>query len=61
MFFNAVATVDGLTASNNDVSTCRNLTCTFCTANLKLPFRFEGIKNSTAITRISKFYHLFAP
>ena len=60
MFFNAVATVDVLTASNNDVRTCRNLNRTFCKFKIALSFWGEK-KNSTAITRISKFYHLFAP
>ena len=38
MFFNAVATVDVLTASNNDVRTCRNLNRTFCKFKIALSF-----------------------
>ena len=59
-FFNVIPTVDVLTASNNEVKLMESQTVHF--ARLKSSSRFEKInQNATAITRISKFYLLFAP
>ena len=41
IYFNAVATVDVLTSSNNDVKLVESWTVHF--ANLILPYSFEGI------------------
>ena len=59
-FLDAILIVDVLTASNNEVKLVESETVHF--ARLKSSSRFEKItRNSTAITRISKFCLLFAP
>ena len=49
-----------LTASNNDAKIV-DWTQTVLSARLKSPSRFDRINNLSAISRTSKFYHLFAP
>ena len=59
-FLNAIPTVDVLTASNNEVKLVKSQTVHFATLKSSSPFEKIN-RNSTAITRISKFYLLFAP
>ena len=55
----AAATLDVLTASNDDVKLNENRTVRF--SSLKLSSPFEKINKSTGTTRIGKCHHLFAP
>jgi len=59
LFFNAVVTVDVLTASNNDVNFVETQTVRFAW-RLNRCFVLRELTKSTAMSRIGKFYLLFA-
>ena len=58
-FLYALASVDVLMANSNDVNLAKTRYVQF--ARLKSSSRFDRINKLTTITRIGKFYLLFAP
>ena len=62
ILLDVLATPDVLTAFESDVKLGETRTVRAFCMTIKSPSRFERVKkNSTVITLIGTFYHLFAP